>query len=155
MKIPYSITKDEVIHYMGRAPGILQRPYECGIHIIMERPTAKTMDCYVEFHRQEEAVAFVKKHEYENHGKKRLGNRQVYVDLVDQQELLRELWPRAKCIIWSDSDPHRVENEDEYSTGFQGFFTTEEMVGMVRAAENPQRVSSSSYSMARSLLMLL
>ncbi|KAL9625621.1 MAG: hypothetical protein Q9160_000334 [Pyrenula sp. 1 TL-2023] len=137
--IPYSITKDEVFHFMSRAKGILQRPFECGIHIIMERPTAKTMDCFVEFRTEDDAAAFVRKHEYDNPNRKRLGNRQVYVDSVDQEELLREIWPRTKCIVWSDMVPHIVQNDDSYSTGFQGFFTTEEMVGMARAAENPQR----------------
>jgi hypothetical protein len=50
------------------------------------------------------------------------------------------MFPRAKSIIWENGSPVVITNDDPYSTGFKGFFTREEMVGLVRHAECPQRV---------------
>lgn len=118
----------------------------CPIHIIMERSTSKTMDCFVEFITQEEAATAVRKYwHYVESGKHpRLGTRHVDMELSNQDELLKGLFPRAKCVKWTDGVPKVIANKDPYSTGFQGFFTSEEMVGLVRHAEHPQRVSPNS-----------
>ncbi|KAL9108885.1 MAG: hypothetical protein Q9227_006416 [Pyrenula ochraceoflavens] len=128
-QIPYSITKDEVVHFLGRKAELVNRNYGCPVHIIMERPTAKTMDCFVEFNSLESCDNFACIIEREQSVGRfpKLGNRHVYVERCNIDTLMKEMWPRAKCIIWTDGRPHKCANSDPYSTGFQGFFTTEEM----------------------------
>lgn len=114
----------------------------CAIHIIMERSTSKTMDCYVEFMTQADADAAVAKINriYETGRIPRLGSRHVDVEVSSQDALLKDLFPRAKQIIWKNGVPHLSPNGDPYSTGFQGFFTHEEIFLLIRHAEHPQRV---------------
>lgn len=126
---------------MGRDAKLL--PHELGtpVHIIMERSTAKTMDCFVEFVTEADARSAL---EWVNRclpsHTPRLGSRHVHVELSSQDELLKTIFPRAKCVAWVDGSPNIMPNTDRYSTGFQGFLTNEEMYCMVRHAENPRRV---------------
>lgn len=109
----------------------------------MERSTAKTMDCYVEFQTFKDAQETVTRINkiFETGRAPRLGNRVVYVELSNQDELLRDLFPRAKCVSWQDGMPIALPNRDPYSTGFAGFLTSEEILGAIRHAEIPHRVS--------------
>lgn len=115
----------------------------CPIHIIMERPTSKTMDCYVELWTPEAAVDAYKKCEqmimFGNQPK--IGSRKVWARVSGQDELLNALFPRARGLVWENGVPRKIPNNDPYSAGFQGFFTKEEVFGMQRHAEMPQRVS--------------
>jgi hypothetical protein len=114
----------------------------CTVHIIMERPTSKTMDCFVEFQTVNSVYDQIRRHDnlVQSGRHPKLGSRHVHVDVSDQNELLAEMFPRAKSIIWENGSPVVITNDDPYSTGFKGFFTREEMVGLVRHAECPQRV---------------
>ncbi|KAL1956397.1 hypothetical protein VTO42DRAFT_7380 [Malbranchea cinnamomea] len=138
--IPYSMTKEEVTCLMGKNAKLL--PPELGnpIHIIMERSTAKTMDCYVEFLTPADAMEALR---YVNGGlpshPPRLGSRFVHVEMSSQDELLRALFPRAKYLVWREGIPFVLENTDPYSTGYQGLFTSEEIYNVVRHAEFPRR----------------
>ncbi len=126
----------------------LIKPHEEGfpIHIIMERSTGKTMDAYVETITQEIAA------QAWEHGfglarmrHPKLGQRHVTVELSDQAELMKDLFPRARCVAWNNEEfgtPHIVQTNDIYISGFKGFFTAEEMNGVIRHAEYPQRVSA-------------
>lgn len=110
----------------------------------MERSTAKTMDCYAEFETvmdAQEAVTRINK-VAETGRPPRLGNRVVYVELSSQDELLKDLFPRAKCVSWQGGMSIALPNRDPYSTGFSGFFTSEEILGAIRHAEIPHRVST-------------
>ena len=109
----------------------------------MERSTAKTMDCYAELETVQDArdtVVRINKI-FETGRAPRLGNRVVDVELSSQDELLKDLFPRAKCLIWKNGIPIALENSDFYSTGFAGFLTSEEIYGAIRHAEIPHRVS--------------
>lgn len=110
----------------------------------MERSTAKTMDCYVEFQTFKDAQETVTRINkiFETGRAPRLGNRVVYVELSNQDELLRDLFPRAKCVSWQDGMPIALPNRDPYSTGFAGFLASEEILGAIRHAEIPHRVSN-------------
>ncbi len=115
------------------------------IHIIMERSTSKTMDCYVEMKTHGAAVEQFRRH-WDNvtggsNRPPRIGHRLINVDVVTEDELMKDLFPRAKCVRWENGRPIIMENDDPYSTGFTGYFTNEEMVGLVRHAEHPNRVS--------------
>lgn len=146
LEIPYSVTKQEIVQFVGRQARLVALDKGCPIHIIMERPTAKTMDCYAEFETPTAAKEVVDRINkvYETGRAPRLGNRHVEVEISDQDELLKDLFPRAKCIIWNDGIPEVQVNTDPYSTGFCGFFTSEEIVGAIRHAEIPHRVSLGS-----------
>ncbi|GKZ19273.1 hypothetical protein AbraIFM66951_011415 [Aspergillus brasiliensis] len=136
--IPYSITRQEIFQFVGRQARLVPGH---AVHIIMERPTAKTMDCFVEFASTADAEVTADRINriYECGRAPRLGNRHVEVELSNQEELLKDLFPRAKCINWENGTPKVVENTDRYSTGFTGFFTSEEIIGAIRHAEMPQR----------------
>lgn len=45
-QIPYSLTKQEVLGFLGRNAKIVTPDLGVPIHIIMDRSTGKTMDCY-------------------------------------------------------------------------------------------------------------
>lgn len=126
---------------MGRRAKLLPPSQGTSVHIIMERSTAKTMDCYVEFISEKDAREALT---WLNAGlpanPPRLSNRRVDIEISSQDALLKELFPRAKCIIWKNGVPHLVPNTDPYSVGFQSFFTEEEVFCMVRHAEMPRRV---------------
>jgi hypothetical protein len=109
----------------------------------MERSTAKTMDCYAEFQTPNDAKDIVIRINriYETGRAPRLGNRHVEVGLSDQNELLRDLFPRAKCVAWRGGMPYVTTNNDPYCSGFSGFFTSEEIILAIRHAEIPHRVS--------------
>ncbi|KAF3491377.1 uncharacterized protein GIQ15_00894 [Arthroderma uncinatum] len=138
--IPYNLLSREVMHFLGRRAKLLPEKRGSSIHVIMERSTAKTMDCYVELLTQgdaQEALAWVNRN-LPAHSP-RLGDRHVHVDISSQDELLREMFPRAKCVIWTNGYPEVQPNLDSFSTGFQGFLTNEEMFCMVHHAEAPKR----------------
>lgn len=127
---------------MGREARLLPAEVGSAVHIIMERSTAKTMDCFVEFCTPEDAL---RTYDYVNGGipanPPRLGSRPVFVEKSSQDELLHALFPRAKCVVWRDGCPYVMDNTDPYSTGYQGLFTKEEIYCVVRHAEFPRRVS--------------
>jgi len=101
------------------------------------------MDCYAEFQTHADARDTANRINriYESGRPPRLGNRHVDVDLTNQNELLKDLFPRAKCIVWRGGMPYPQENSDPYCSGFTGFFTAEEIILAIRHAEIPHRVS--------------
>jgi hypothetical protein len=112
---------------------------------VVERVTSKTLDCYVEFVSLNEAVAAVNRFETNRTGGRggRLGQRHVEVELSSQEQLMHDLFPKAKNVTWKGSRPiitPRDEN-DPYNSGFQGFVSKEELVMLVKHVEAPQRVS--------------
>ncbi|KAK2777898.1 hypothetical protein FQN52_001075 [Onygenales sp. PD_12] len=139
--IPYSVTRNEVLQFLGRNAKPLSPETGCPVHIIMERSTGKTMDCYVEFPNEAEAESAL---EWVNRclgtfRTPKLGNRHVTVEASNQDELLRDLFPRAKNVTWKDGIPQVRHEKDEYCSGFQGFFTAEEIYCTIRHAEVPHR----------------
>ncbi|EXJ71935.1 uncharacterized protein A1O5_04436 [Cladophialophora psammophila CBS 110553] len=123
------------------------------IHIIMERSTGKTMDCYVELTSPLTAAQ-----DWEHaFGLKcmripKIGQRNVEVFLSNQGELMKDMFPRAKCIHFDSQQfgaPKLVPNRDIFSSGYKGFMTNEELTCMVRHAEYPQRSQFANRSMQR------
>lgn len=102
------------------------------------------MDAFVEFKTQKDADAAARRLSFTESGRyARLGTRHVDVTVSSQDELLHDLFPRAKCIEWRDGIPTLLPNTDPYSAGFQGFLTSEEIRGLVSHALNPARVGIS------------
>lgn len=112
------------------------------IHIIMERSTAKSNDCFVEFETYEAAAAEAFRLQS---GRRLVGNRRARIELSSQPSLMEELFPRAKCVTWNDCTPRVHQAQDEFDSGFQGFVTGEEMHATAKIAMNPQRVSLLKY----------
>lgn len=142
--IPYGTTKNEVIAALGRSTRIAAQPKGTAylaIHIIMERSTAKTMDVYVELDTFDEAKAAIAgfQQRCSNNRHPRIGDRHVDMELSSQEALMKELFPRAKCVNWSGQVPHVYASTEAFNSGFQGFVTSEEMVMITKHAETPQR----------------
>ncbi|KAG5293249.1 RRM (RNA recognition motif) superfamily domain-containing protein [Histoplasma capsulatum G186AR] len=139
--IPYAVTKHEILQFLGRNARPLTPDLGCAVHIIMERSTGKTMDCYIEFPTKADAECTLA---WVNRGldtcqTPKLGNRHVVVRASNQDELLKDLFPRAKNIDWRNGIPHVRAGIEKYCSGFQGFLTGEEIFCTVRHAEMPQR----------------
>lgn len=141
------MTRAEVLAFLGRNARIINESELEPIHIIMERVTSKTLDCFVEFLDLDEAIAAVNRFETNRMGGRggRLGQRHVEVELSTQGALLKELFPKAKNVHWECTKPQIIERDetDRYNSGFQGLITKEELIMMVKHVETPQRVSTS------------
>ena len=111
----------------------------------MERVTSKTLDCYVEFVNFNEAVAAVNRFETNRTGGRggRLGQRHVEVELSSQDALMKDLFPKAKNVVFRHGRPDITPTDfsDPYNSGFGGFISREEIVMLVKHVEAPQRVS--------------
>lgn len=150
LQIPYSVNRAEVMAFLGRNARIIdERDYE-PVHIVMERVTSKTLDCYVEFINFGEAVGAVNRFEINRTGGRggRLGQRHVEVELSSQEALMKDLFPKAKNVIWHSRGPEIIPHDanDPYNSGFQGFVSKEELVMLVKHVEAPQRVSAPTHS---------
>lgn len=112
----------------------------------MERSTGKTMDCFVEFLTEQEAQDAVARlsRSYDASSTPRMGSRHVDIEMSSQAQFLKAVFPLAKCMSWFEGRPVQLENRDEWSTGFDGFITDEELFCLVRHAEQPHRVCLSS-----------
>ncbi|KAL5317471.1 hypothetical protein ACEPPN_014566 [Leptodophora sp. 'Broadleaf-Isolate-01'] len=141
--IPYSVNRPEVLAFLGRNARIISEQDFEPVHIVMERVTSKTLDCYVEFINFNEAVNAVNRFETNRTGGRggRLGQRHVEVELSCQEQLMRDLFPKAKNVTWSGSRPIIKPRDlnDKYNSGFQGFISKEELVMLVKHVEAPQR----------------
>ncbi|CAG8955948.1 hypothetical protein HYFRA_00008802 [Hymenoscyphus fraxineus] len=141
--IPYTLTRSEVLAFIGRNAKIVPESENESIHIIMERVTSKTLDCYVEFTSVNEAIAAVDRFQsLKMAGRSgRLGPRHVEVELSSQEDLMRQLFPKAKNVKWVGISPTIIPKDpnDKYNSGFQGFISNEELVMLVKHVEYPQR----------------
>lgn len=145
MQIPYSVNRSEVMAFLGRNARIINENEHEPVHIVMERVTSKTLDCYVEFINFNEAVNAVNRFETNRTGGRggRLGQRHVEVELSSQEALMKDLFPKAKNVKWRGGKPEIIPRDphDIYNSGFQGFVSKEELVMLVKHVEAPQRVS--------------
>ncbi|TVY81293.1 hypothetical protein LSUE1_G004001 [Lachnellula suecica] len=142
--IPYGVNRSEVMAFLGRNARIIdEKDYE-PVHIVMERVTSKTLDCYVEFINLNEAVSAVNRFETNRTGGRggRLGQRHVEVELSSQEVLMKDLFPKAKNVHWVGGRPVITPKDpnDKYNSGFQGFVSKEELVMLSKHVEAPQRV---------------
>jgi hypothetical protein len=145
LQIPYGVTRPEILAFLGRNARIINEQEYEPVHIVMERVTSKTLDCYVEFINLNEAVNAVNRFETNRAGNRgaRLGSRHVECELSSQEQLMKDLFPKAKNVAWQGSTPIIIPNDpnDRYNSGFQGFISKEELVMLVKHVEAPQRVS--------------
>ena len=150
IQIPYNASRQEIVAFVGKNARLVQFPPRTpfyAIHIIMERATAKSMDAYVEFETAEDAVIAAQRFQREPRGlikegvarRPRIGDRTVKVELSSQAKLMRELFPRAKCVNWEGQQPVLFSPTVNWASGFTGFITPEELHNTVRYATHPNR----------------
>ncbi|KAK4948271.1 hypothetical protein LTR10_012805 [Elasticomyces elasticus] len=147
--IPFTTPRSEITAFVGRNAQIVSQPPGSpyfAVHVIMERHTGKTMDAFIEFSRSGEAQyvvsQFNKRMLTGRHP--RLGDRHVEVEISSQEDLMGEMFPRAKNVVWEGATPRILANNEMYyantpSAGFTGFLQTEEIVMMIKHAETPHR----------------
>ena len=107
----------------------------------MERTTSKTMDCFVEFVSADAAINTVN-HLNSYRKKRTVGERFVKISVSSQEELMRNLFPKAKYVQWAGQNPIILPSTDHFSSGFQGFVQSEELVSLVKVGQRPKSVSS-------------
>jgi len=115
----------------------------------MERVTSKTMDAYIEFINVNEAINAVNRYNMNRTGGRggRLGERHVELEVVGQEQLMHDLFPKARNVTWKGARPEisPTDANDPYNSGFQGFVIREELVMLVKHVEAPQRVSGAQF----------
>ena len=129
---------------LGRNAKTITADLGHAIHIIMDRASGKTHDCYVEFFSSADAASTVKKLMKEKEEKGRhlkLADRHVEIELSSQQALMKDLFPRANNVQWTEREVIVTPSRDPYCSGFKSFVTGEELVMLVKLAEQPQRES--------------
>ena len=128
--------------FLGKNAKIVTPDLGSPVHIIMDRLTGKTMDCYVEFFSVGDAQAAVNAKTRAGSIYK-LGDRTPIIEMATQDELLAKLFPKAKNIEWDGGVPRVLAPDEPYNSGFKSFVTGEEMVMLSKQAEFPARVSES------------
>jgi len=108
----------------------------------MERASGKTMDAFVEVETHADAVSIVDTYTQRVAQRRgpRIGNRHVEIAVSSQEQLMQTLFPRARSMTWQGQEPCIEHTGDEFSSGFLGFLTQEEITMLVKHAEVPQRV---------------
>lgn len=137
LQIPFSSRRAEIIAFLGRNSRVLNDGQE-PVHIIMERVTSKTNDCYVEFMSTSDAVHAVERHNraVSNGRQNRLGDRPVELELSSQAALMKDLFPHAQGVRWDGSHPVILEDHPtEPWSCFKGFITEEEMICLVKVSD--------------------
>lgn len=143
LQIPFSGTRHEIIQVCGlNAPWIPK--HECPVHIMMERTTGRTLDCYVEFHSEKDAREVLHRiKKLSDSGRDpRMGKFVLDITLSSQDALLKAIFPKAKGIEWVKGWPReRANRSQESSVQFDGFLSDEELRFLVRFANEAERVS--------------
>ncbi|KAF2773700.1 hypothetical protein EJ03DRAFT_104920 [Teratosphaeria nubilosa] len=149
MGFPFDAPRAEVTAFLCRQAKIVPQPLGSpyfAVHVIMERSTGKTNDAFIELASEVEAVRVVGQSEKRtlNGRPQKMGDRTVEVVMSCQEDLMHEMFGKAKKIAWAGNTPV-VSNEVECyypgvpSEGFNGFVGTEELHEMLQRCEHPQR----------------
>ncbi|CAK3894378.1 hypothetical protein DOTSEDRAFT_49044 [Lecanosticta acicola] len=157
--IPYATTRQEMTAFVGRNAQILRQPQGSpyhAVHIMMERETGKTMDCFIEFASPNEAAYVARQfaRRVEAGRPPKVGDREVEVVYSSQDELLSELFPRAKHTRFSGGQPvidkaPRKYYADVDADGFKCFVHPEECIMLIKFANMSDRAPFASKSPCR------
>ncbi|KAK6526663.1 hypothetical protein TWF281_009867 [Arthrobotrys megalospora] len=134
--IPYNLDDDMLFEFLGKAPGLIPEEYG-GIHIIMDRTTGKTMDCFLEFPTVTGAERFIQRR-CNNNRRCILGGRHISLELVRQGELMRWLFPKVRGAMWGD-DGDLVVGEWTGLNTLTEIISREELVMILGHARTPHR----------------
>lgn len=151
-EIPYSATRKEIAAIFGRHSEFVRYPQQQphqkaafeAVHIIMERATGKSMDAYAEFKNVEAARFAIERFVLNRTGivrSARVGDRVVGLQLAPAQEMMKAIFPRAKCVEWTLNGVKILPavTEGYRSSGFTGFLHPEELLSLTRFSQEPHR----------------
>nr|POF05948.1 hypothetical protein CFP56_53335 [Quercus suber] len=152
--MPYALPRSGVSKFIGDKVQILAQPpgtpYQA-VHVITDPYTGKTIDTFVEFSEKSDVDRVLEQWNKKVATRRylKLGNRPVSLSASNQQDLMDELFPRAKSAFFVDGSPRIIEADEWYylnakAAGFSGFLQSEEIVHMIRHAEFPARVNTLS-----------
>ncbi|KAK6350362.1 hypothetical protein TWF696_006594 [Orbilia brochopaga] len=133
--IPYNLDDDMLFEFLGKNPGLVPEE-QGGVHIIMDRTTGKTMDCFLEFPTAATAERFVQKR-YNNNRRCILGGRHISLELVKQGDLMRWLFPKTKGALW-DNNGNLIVEAGTPQTSVE-IISREELVMILGHARTPHR----------------
>ncbi|KAF8250466.1 hypothetical protein K440DRAFT_659461 [Wilcoxina mikolae CBS 423.85] len=132
--IPYNVSSEDLLEFLGKNSNIVPEAFgSIGVHVIMDRSTGKTMDAYVEFLNAKDAWKCVSRRR-----SRILGNRHLSLDIVDPAELMKDVFPRAKGIVWDGVVPSLSPDKSEFGAKTE-IISREELVLIVNHARTPHR----------------
>ena len=102
---------------------------------MMDRIKGKTQDCFVEFFSKADVEAWVNWFRHRHPAFWRVEERSLDARCSSQDDLLKQLLPRAKNVEFQDRQPKILPSEDPYNTGFKTFVSTEELDLLVKHAD--------------------
>lgn len=119
------------------------------INIVIERTNSKTQECFVELDSEDTMKVVMSRYNsmlLESRAP-RMGTRLITVDGCSQGGMMKDVFPRAACIVWDEKTglAIRTVNDDMYTSGFRGFTTKEELFVLVKYTTEPDRVSSTLF----------
>jgi hypothetical protein len=155
LQVPYNVTQKDILNFLckdflGRDAKIVTPEYGPAVHVMMDRTSGKTLDVYVEFLSHRDAVVFTQKlaiAREKEHRKLMIGERHITWEISSQEALMRDLFPRAKNVVWEGQMPKIIADTTPYNTGFKCFITNEELLSMAKQAEQPNKVLPHPYSL--------
>lgn len=100
------------------------------------------MDAYAEFMSSEDAWRCVSRRR-----SRVLGSRHLTLEVVDPSELMKDIFPRAKGIVWEGITPKK-NIQGDYDTRVE-IVNREELTQIVNHAKTPHRVRFSHSSMTQ------
>ncbi|KAI5851261.1 hypothetical protein DFP73DRAFT_507526 [Morchella snyderi] len=149
--IPYNVTTTELTDFLGKNSNIVPDSIgSLGVHVIMDRSTGKTMDAFVEFLNAKDAWKCVARRK-----SRVLGNRHLTLDVVDPSDLMKEIFPRAKGIVWDGVIPAVLQDQSGLSGMDPVILGREELVLIVAHAKTPHRSPFSRKCLQRPFQSLL
>ncbi|RPB14706.1 hypothetical protein P167DRAFT_40286 [Morchella conica CCBAS932] len=149
--IPYNVTTTELTDFLGKNSNIVPDSIgSLGVHVIMDRSTGKTMDAFVEFLNAKDAWKCVARRK-----SRVLGNRHLTLDVVDPSDLMKEIFPRAKGIVWDGVIPAVLQDQSGLSGMNPVILGREELVLIVAHAKTPHRSPFSRKCLQRPFQSLL
>ncbi|KAF3160687.1 hypothetical protein TWF106_006034 [Orbilia oligospora] len=134
--IPYNLDDDMLFEFLGKSHGLVPEEHG-GIHIIMDRTTGKTMDCFLEFPSVGVAERFIQRR-CNNNRRCILGGRHISLELVRQGELMRWLFPKVRGATWGE-DGDLVVGEWKAFHAPVEIVSREELVMILGHARTPHR----------------
>ncbi|KAK6333590.1 hypothetical protein TWF718_011396 [Orbilia javanica] len=134
--IPYNLDDDMLFEFLGKIPGLVPQEHG-GVHIIMDRTTGKTMDCFLEFPSVGAAERFIQRR-CNNNRRCILGGRHISLELVREGELMRWLFPKVRGAAWGDNGD-LIFGEWEGLNAPVEIISREELVMILGHARTPHR----------------
>ncbi|EPS40535.1 hypothetical protein H072_5620 [Dactylellina haptotyla CBS 200.50] len=134
--IPYNLDDAMLFEFLGKNSGLSTDGGN--IHVIMDRTTGKTMDCFLEFSNMGAAEMFIQRR-CNNNRRCILGGRHISLELARRIELMEWLFPKVRGASWSKNGELEVGEHQLSSEGPIEIISREELVMILGHARTPHR----------------